>query len=363
MKTETNFILYGHGGSYNHGAEAIVRCTIELLRHEFPGCNIVHSSYFPEQDIKVGIPVDEIIGRNLDAKIQKDILRPIIKRITPNSVCLHLGGDNYCYDNWERYFEVHKQALAVGAKSILWSCSVEPSLVDNKLFEVLRTHHLITARENVTYNALIKRGLTNVVRVVDIAFKLIPKEIELKIDNYVVLNFSPLVVRKNQKVQKAMQALTEYILYNTDMNIALVPHVVMPMDNDFEALNTIIGDDKRIWHVSDRLIAAEYKYIISKARFCVAARTHACIAGYSSAVPTLAIGYSCKALGIAQDLGMSDYIIDINSINCNLDLVSFFSRLMSNEVALRKLLNTFPGYIRKGEPSSSLKSVIEGRYI
>ena len=28
----TKYILYGHGGSYNHGVEAITKCTIELLK-------------------------------------------------------------------------------------------------------------------------------------------------------------------------------------------------------------------------------------------------------------------------------------------------------------------------------------------
>ena len=29
---QKHFLLYGHGGSYNHGGEAITRCTIDLLR-------------------------------------------------------------------------------------------------------------------------------------------------------------------------------------------------------------------------------------------------------------------------------------------------------------------------------------------
>jgi hypothetical protein len=299
------------------------------LRRRFPNCRIIHSAYFPEQEREFAIPADDIVGRNVDATCQEDIYAPIIERITLGSTVVHIGGDNYCYGNWKRYSAVHEKALSNGALSVLWCCSIEPFALDEKLLAVLKTHHLIAARESITYNALIERGLTNVVIVQDVAFALKPQATELAIDNYVAVNFSPLVVRKNSNVQIAMQGLVDYILGETDYNIALVPHVVMPMDNDFEALNTIIGDSSRICHVSDKLNAAQYKHIIASAKYCVAARTHACIAAYSSGVPTLALGYSCKALGIARDLGVEQFVIDISTINDAASLIKKFY-LLSN---------------------------------
>ena len=46
----------------------------------------------------------------------------------------------------------------------------------------------------------------------------------------------------------------------------------------------------------------ELKGIISKCRFFVGARTHSTIAAYSMGIPTLVVGYSVKARGIARDL-------------------------------------------------------------
>ena len=58
---QKHFLLYGHGGSYNHGGEAITRCTIDLLRKQVPDCFITLSTHFPEQDREFGLIPDEII--------------------------------------------------------------------------------------------------------------------------------------------------------------------------------------------------------------------------------------------------------------------------------------------------------------
>ena len=57
----------------------------------------------------------------------------------------------------------------------------------------------------------------------------------------------------------------------------------------------------------------EIKGIISKCRFFIGARTHSTIAAYSTCVPTLAVGYSIKARGIARDIfGTEDnYVVPV----------------------------------------------------
>lgn len=42
------YLLYGHGGAYNHGAEAIVRSTVALIREREPEAHILLSTHFPE---------------------------------------------------------------------------------------------------------------------------------------------------------------------------------------------------------------------------------------------------------------------------------------------------------------------------
>lgn len=355
-----NFLIYGHGGAYNHGAEAIVKCTIDLIKNKYPKSNIIHSTHFKEQDLEFNMPVDEYCERDknyvsLD-KVSREkglydslIYKSTLDKITIDSICLSVGGDNYCYDNWHRWKTIHDKALKVGAKSLLWSCSIEPSMISNEMIKTLRTHHLITVRESLTYNALKEKGLNNVILCSDIAFLLKPKKTKLPQNfiqgNTVGINISPLVVRRELikgDIVKNIVTLIKNIIANSDMNIALIPHVVMPMDNDYSLLHEIytrIELKDRVCLISDKLSVSEYKYIISKCRFGIFARTHAAISAYSSRIPTIAIGYSVKSKGIALDLGFEEYVLPLNSFLNENSLLSMFKSLMKNEYNLKQILD------------------------
>ncbi len=341
------YLLYGHGGAYNHGCEALAHCTIELLRRRSPGCHIALSTHFPGQDREFKIDADELIGKNEAGKNDADIYAPTLERITPNSVCIHVAGDAYCYPNWQRYAQMHKKALEVGATSIFWSCSLDPERIDEEMLGVLRSFHLITAREQITYTALLEHGLQNVVRVSDIAFTLQPEPADFAMNNYVVLNLSPLVMRKNPVSVMAFKKLVDYILTETEMNIALVPHVVMPVDNDYDALQALAPKaNARVALVSDKLSARQYKHIVAKARFCVTARTHLAIAAYSSCVPVLAVGYNVKSSGIAADLGLADYVLQVDNLTDDAAIAAAFRWLVADESKIvGQLQSVMPAYV------------------
>lgn len=332
-----HYLLYAHGGAYNHGSEASVKCDIALLRRISPGCKITLSSHFPEQDRQFGIDADKMIGRNLNGKTNEEIYAETIARITPETICLSVGGDCYCYPNWQRYAAIHNAAVKRGAKDILWSCSIEPSMIEDEMLEVLRTYTLICARESISYNVLRERGLTNVVQTADIAFTLEAKPTKIPDKKYIALNLSPLVLRKNPNALAAYQQLVDEIFEKTDYCIALVPHVEVSVDNDFEALSQLHGDESRIFRVPVGLSAAEYKYIIGHSELCGAARTHATIAAWSSLVPTVAVGYSAKARGIADDLGQGEFVIDAGTLDGQ-TLCEMFVQLRERKNAVRGLL-------------------------
>lgn len=348
MSMGRHFLLYGHSGSYNHGAEALTRTTIAALRSVYQNCRITLSTHFADQDREFAIPADAIVERSRDVATYIEIYAPTIERIETNTVALHVGGDNYCYPNWQRWAAIHFAALERGAKSILWSCSIDPDVIDSEMLTALKTHQFITAREGETYKTLVAHGLTNVIKVSDIAFTLLPEPVDFRLDNYVVLNVSPLIIKRNPLVKTVYQSLLDYILEDTDMNIALVPHVVQSADNDYDALRSLeVYGSNRITLVQDKLSAGQYKSIIGGARFCVAARTHAAIAAYSSCVPTLAVGYSVKSYGIAADLGMSEYIVQADQLEGGFELVSMFKDLMaSEEVIKQKLMEKMPEYTK-----------------
>ena len=92
------------------------------------------------------------------------------------------------------------------------------------------------------------------------------------------------------------------------------------------------------------------KGYISRCRFFIGARTHATIAAYSTNVPTLVIGYSVKAKGIAKDIfgTYENYVLPVQSLSNKDDLINAFEWMKDNEDDIRKHLNEFmPGYKEK----------------
>ncbi len=347
------FLLYGHGGCYNHGVEAITGCTIEYLRRCVPGCEIILVSHFPEQDKEFGLCPNEYVTRDMKGTENREVYQDALDRITSETVAIHVGGDNYCYRNWQRYALIHEETKRKGGKSIFWGCSIDENVIDEEMLGVLRDHDLILAREANTYETLIGLGLSNVKKVADIAFGMGTKETTLPFTDepYIVLNCSPLVCRKNAKVLDGYRELMNYILRETEYGIALLPHVVMPVDNDCDVLQELGIDDKRVVMVSANLSAKEYKYIISHASMCVAARTHVSIAAYSTLVPTLVTGYSTKAQGIARDLNMLDYVLDVEEPDFSKQLLWRFQNLLKNRKTIQEELQSYmPEYIDMATP-------------
>ena len=104
------------------------------------------------------------------------------------------------------------------------------------------------------------------------------------------LNVSPLVV-ENEAVpgitMENYRALIRHILDTTQMNVALIPHVVWKNNDDRTVLKRLYEDFKetgRIVLIEDGG-CEELKGYIARCRFFIGARTHATIAAYSSLVP------------------------------------------------------------------------------
>ena len=148
------------------------------------------------------------------------------------------------------------------------------------------------------------------------------------------------------------ERLIEYILNETDMNICLIPHVVWENNNDFIPINYLYekySNSGRICKLDD-YNCMELKGFISRCRFFVGARTHATIAAYSTCVPTLVVGYSVKAKGIATDLFGTDqnYVVPVQELQEQGKLTAMFKWLQSREEAIRQNLEVLmPEYINR----------------
>lgn len=364
--------MFPHVGSGNHGCEAIVRST-DIL---FSNHNSILFSNHPEEDRKYitqpGIQiykdnkeVERFSSQYFKAIFQKYLLGkkdafdratffPVLSRCQKNKVLLSIGGDLYCYDPPEYIYRVNKYIREQGCKTVLWGCSVEPSYIDSRMREDLKKYDLICARESITYEAL-KSINSNTILTVDPAFILPALETKLPAKSYIGINVSPLIIQRETVegiILKNYAKLIEYILENTDESIALIPHVVWKSNDDRNVLLLLkksFPNNNRVIVVADHN-CMEQKYIISHCRMFIGARTHATIAAYSSCVPTLVVGYSVKARGIARDIfGDSEhYVLPINEIKKSDDLIKAFNWLWQNEENIRRYISdVMPEYINK----------------
>ncbi len=370
--------MYLHGGSGNHGCEAIINSTCRMLE-EIPKLLVTNSE---EEDRFYSLaPLCDILQERKIAehffahvwyyawrKVFHDpesFMRYRFKEVLGKNLAplyLSVGGDMYCYELSKREAIVANSTFnRAGAKTILWGCSLEPELLkDPEVVEDMKRYALITSRESVTTEALRLAGVTeNVKQYPDPAFCLQPEEFPLPANfaqgRTIGINISPMIV-DHEKVAGITLAnykkLMEHILTSSDYSIALIPHVVRSNNDDRLVLSKLYEDYKG----NDRVILFEdmpcrkLKYIISKCRAFVGARTHATIAAYSSTVPTLVVGYSVKARGIARDLFGTEknYVLPVQALARPQELINAYEWIMEREEEIRaRLVEIMPKYCMK----------------
>ena len=386
-----NLLLYPHGGSGNHGCEALVRGTCKVLGAKRENTYLFSMEIKQDEDVNLE-KICQLKSQNqriqrasigyLKALVQNKILkdqdaydrlsfREIFDLTDKNTIALSIGGDNYCYGRPGHIYFMNKYIRQKGAKNILWGCSVEPTEIDEEMKQDLKGYDMIVARESITYNAL-KQINPNTILYPDVAFQLDTIKLELPAifeeNNTVGINVSPLILEREENQGITLEnyvKLISGILENTDMKIALIPHVCWKNNDDRKPLNILYDKFKDTGRVVmiDEHNCMEQKGFIARCRFFIGARTHATIAAYSSCVPTLVVGYSVKAKGIATDLfGTYDnYVIPVQSLQKEDDLWNGFLWMMKNEKEIKHHLdNVIPNYKKKVlELKEKINSLIE----
>lgn len=275
-------------------------------------------------------------------------------------IALSVGGDNYCYGGTGIYGWLNRAYHKQGIKTVLWGCSVEPEVVQQpKVAADLAMYDLVVARESITYES-IKRVQKNTVLAPDPAFFMKPQVCELderwSRGDVIGVNASPHILKCEGCESMAYEnyrRLVEHILATTQAQVALIPHVVWERNDDRVVLRQLYEDfhcDSRLILVEDHT-APELKYIISRCKMFVGARTHATIAAYSTAVPTLVVGYSVKARGIARDLFGTEegYVLPVQDLYDPGQLTAAFDALYHKRTELRTHLEkTLPEYLQAG---------------
>lgn len=373
--------LYYHSGSGNHGCEAIVRSTNKILDNKL----ILHTTSIQE-DMQYGLNKIVKLQNDLAVLPKKHTLayllsainhkltgtdyqfvrnshREFLSQVKSGDICMSIGGDNYCYTGLDILGYYNKMLKSKGAKTVLWGCSIEPSVLNDSVISDLKSYDLITVRESLSYEALKMVGVKdNVILCADPAFQLDSELLPLPKGfiegNTIGINLSPLIgdYANSELILNNYRVLINYIIENTDSNIALIPHVVKNGNDDRTVLKVLYNE----FNNTDRIILFEdynclqLKGFISRCRFFIGARTHATIAAYSTCVPTLVVGYSIKSRGIAKDIFGTDenYVIPVQSLKNKDELKNAFSWLMDNEQKIKfHLEKIMPEYTKNAYKS------------
>lgn len=372
-KQKTKYLLYMHAGSGNHGCEAIVNSLYHLIDSENVEMTIISNDKVEDERYSLINLCNIVQERKFEKHFLSHVLYYLYRKITGDKECfleyryknagkfsgydlaISIGGDNYCYDIMvDDLVTANSMFGTKKVKTILLGCSIEPALfMDKKIVDDMKRYSLIISRESITTRALIDAGIDNVVQLPDPAFSLQPIYRNLPEQflegNTVGINVSPMVLDYESKKSQGIIwnnyiKLVQYILEETDMNVALIPHVIWERNNDIKPIMKLYDEfqckyNERISVIQDGS-CQELKGDIARCRFFVGARTHSTIAAYSTAVPTLVAGYSVKSIGIARDLFGTEkgYVVDVRQLKDDEELTISFKKLVSNELAIVDIL-------------------------
>jgi colanic acid/amylovoran biosynthesis protein len=396
------FYLAGQTSFGNRGCEALVRGTVDILRHVHgDAATFLVPSVAPAEDAAQWAGHQTLGVRFVQAPTMPAALKnwcSVVQRIpglagleppTPRQASgveadlqqadavLMIGGDivSLDYGVHSLYFwtKLIDRARQLGKPTYLWAASVGPFEGNRHVVKAMGRHLAgyvgISVRESTSHNYLQEAFGVRAVQVGDPAFRLAvaPPRAELQVDVQrlqasVAINVSPLVRDIAGGGGRGLEAeliqFARWLVAERGCSITLLYHVDQlekPDNSDLAYLRGLqakLGLGERCYCVPEGLNACELKWVISQLNMLVAARTHATIAAFSQAVPAISIGYSRKARALNLDLFGSDrYVIDAQRLTSE-SLQHLYDELATNRDSVVASLGQKAGELRQ----SALKS-------
>lgn len=380
----TNILLAGHSGSYNRGCEAIIRCSIDILKRYVPEPTYGLISYFPDTDrahmgsflAKHSVELSHDAPPFLERFTRAWFVDGIKRRFTRGfptrpaflnrdmygkaDVVVRVGGDMFTDDVHQPrgQFRDLAYARALGAKTVVWAASIGPfqqTRMVPKYVEAFKKTDLITVREPVTERYLARLGVRdNVRRTADPAFLLEPEPTDLiKLPDTapgkcIGIGLSALCNKKGrgESVIEEFTLFARHLLQDAETQVVLVAHVTGAASylGDDDRVCQILREQlppnvrPRVFIVPTELNAPQMKHVIGQLDYFLGCRTHSTIASLSQCIPTLSIAYSSKALGINEALfGHTDYVVSLDQLTCRM-LEKAFDSLRENRPLIQRQL-------------------------
>lgn len=376
----SKFFFPIHLNGDNRGCEAIAKGTVEVLKlnpEEYVGLStdvnldtrlglseintLIKSKQVSQATMFMFRVFRKLFHKEYLVKkgIYKEKYDHFLNSIGKDDICMITGGDMFCYGDNELNYIVNRLYIR-DVKSVLWGCSFGSENLTPAKSVVLKKFAGITTRESLTYNYFVNElKLKNVMLVADPAFTL--KKEKTKLPEYfdkdvLGINLSNFVSEKYSSENtffSSFMKFIDYVVKNTNLQIVLIPHVFWNGQDDREVCKLIAdkyGQTDRIKTLdTEKMNYCQIRYIISKCKYFMGARTHAMISAYSTCTPALALGYSIKSKGIAKDLGLdSKLVLDYRTVKNENDIIERFKYLVDNSESIRAHLEKImPDYIKK----------------
>lgn len=370
--------LYGHGGSQNHGNEAIARGLHQL----FPDADYQLFTFHNSIPVDKKFNLDEIaeikyftrtfpwnktekfkkfIHRNDKNYEYKKFFSPFLHNIEKDRIYFLEAGVQYCEPGEHRkwYAFLNKKIRAKGAVSVMLGCSITEDVINEpEVLKDLKNYSVIIARKSLTYNLLKKAGLENTYLAPCPAFAMPAEKCVLPecFDNKDVIGFNAGFLQQGNEIFSDIllenyKNAIEYVLNSTGSNILLIPHVnwsyEMSDSRTLEKLYALYKDTNRVFMLGEKS-APQVKYILSKLKAFVALRTHAQIPAIASKVPTIIAGYKHKSIGISKDIygENSPLLAHVQSLDNTFVIKEKLEYLLNNYEECKTFLeNKIPSYV------------------
>ena len=349
-KENMNIVITGITGLRNRGVEALVVSVCEQLTIQLPEANIIVLTRSPEYDSEmvkrkrlrfVELDLQVFTGRRF--RLKRMLFGLIGRNIypEPNTEAAHIlrtaslviasGGDIFSSDYGNQAFHLQPLEFAqrYSVPVIFLGQSIGPFRHPNEAKAFLRVANqspMMTVREPVSWEYMTQElgfDTSRIRQTADPAFILTeaPKDLSLKsLSSYGVDPEKPLIAISpsqgisrfsgiNPEVHRDMwcRLIREWVEFDPEIQILIIPHgQESHAGNDDRIIATSILNaldyHSRVKIAAGNHTASEYKGMISLCQMVIAERMHAGIAGLSTGVCTVLIGYSIKAQGVLKDV-------------------------------------------------------------
>jgi polysaccharide pyruvyl transferase WcaK-like protein len=391
----TKILITGTYTSLNNGTMAMVVSTVKALRKSISDACFVLLSNCPETDKKryeqYRINVVERIWRRGEKGVKSQLLclmvyallslfRCVMWRVykffnlnlklkgtlgeyvTADAI-IDLSGDSLSddYGTLPLCEILYSILLGIIVKKpvIIYAQSIGPfkkQLTRTLTKFILNRVNMITVREKITKNYLQEFGINkpSIYLTADSAFLLESASVKtvdkilmregLAENNKIRIGISPSRIihrwsflesksleEKHERYIELMAEITDYLIEKLNATVILIPHVMIPNNDDRVTSKEIyerVKNKHDVKLIMNEYTAEEMKGIIGRCDMFIGCRMHATIASTSTCIPTISIAYSHKTHGIIGEmLGQEEFVVDVRNSSFDSLLSGILSKI------------------------------------